>query len=163
VSAYSTIFLKLNNGVTEMKIADFPVVDSSKKLTITITPKDVAKGNTKDPAACAAAQACMRQTGATEARVHLGRTYLKMEKKWVRFNTPEALRSEIISFDRGHEFQPGDYTLRPMPPSFRAKAGKRQGSATAGARDRGSKSRVPKKPRTKPHVVHGVRAHGANR
>ncbi len=147
-----------------MKINDLPVIDASKKITITITPKDVLKGNTKDPGACAAAQACIREVPkCTAARVHLGRTYLQLDKKWVRFQTPEALRSEIISFDRGHEFQPGEYVLRAMAPSERQNRGKRNGSSKPGARDKGSKTRIPKKPRAKPHVVYGVRASGANR
>lgn len=138
----------------EMKIAGLPVVDAPKKLKIIITDKDVAKGNTKDPGSCAAAQACMRQTNCTEARVHLGRTYLKMAGKWVRYHTPESLRGEIISFDRGAMFQPGEYTLSPMQPAKRT--GKSQGTAT-------NKNKKATKPRAKPHVVHGVRQHGANR
>lgn len=140
-----------------MKIAGLPVVDSPKKLKIVITEKDVAKGNTKDPGSCAAAQACLRQPNCTQARVHLGRTYLKIGEKWVRFHTPPSLRGEIISFDRGAMFQPGEYTLAPMQPSHRAK-GKRIGGPTVGkAKKKSSKARA------KPHVVHGVRASGANR
>lgn len=147
-----------------MKINDFPVVNATKKISITITPRDVLNGNTKDPGACAAAKACMREVdGCTAARVHLGRTYLKMDKKWIRFQTPVALRAEIISFDRGHEFQPGEYVLRALTPSERAKTGRRQGSNKPGARDKGSKNRTPSKHRAKPHVVHGVRSSGANR
>lgn len=139
-----------------MQIAGLPVVDAPKKLTITITAKDVAKGNTKDPATCAAAQACLRQADCTEARVHLGRTYLKVGKKWVRYHTPESLRGEIISFDRGAMFQPGEYTLTAMQPTKRA-TGKAQSSSRA------SRAKKNQKPRTKPHVVYGVRSHGANR
>ena len=138
-----------------MRIAGLPVVDAPKKRTITITESDVQKGNTKDPAKCAAAQALLREKDCTEARVHIGRTYLKIGKKWVRFHTPESLRGEIISFDRGATFQPGEYTLTPMQPAKRA--GRTQGSAKSAPRT------PPKKIRAKPHVVHGVRSHGANR
>ena len=141
-----------------MKIAGIPVVDASKRVTIRITPKDVRDGKTKDPGSCAAARACMRDTKASLARVHLGRTYLKIDKKWIRFQTPDALRSEIISFDRGHDFQAGEYVLRPMSPSNRM-TGKAKGSATSKTKPANAK----KKARIKHHVVHGVRAHGANR
>jgi hypothetical protein len=137
-----------------MRIAGLPVVDAPKKRTITITESDVEKGNTKDPAKCAAAQALLREKDCTEARVHIGRTYLKIGKKWVRYHTPESLRGEIISFDRGAMFQPGEYTLTPMQPTKRA-TGKAQGSPTL-------KKKVTN-PRAKPHVVYGVRSHGANR
>ena len=136
-----------------MRINGLPVVDATKRLQITIKDTDVKNGKTKDPGACAAARACIRQLHCNAARVHLGRTYLQMGKKWVRFNTPEAIRAEIISFDRGALFQAGNYTLSPPQPSHRGNR-KRQGSD---APSRGGKARA------KPHVIHGVRAHGANR
>ena len=141
-----------------MKIAGIPVVDANKNVIIKITARDVRDGKTKDPGSCAAARACMRDMGASQARVHLGRTYLKVDKKWIRFETPEALRSEIISFDRGHDFQAGTYTLRVVRPSHKG-GRKAQGSAVSKTKPYGAK----KKARAKPHVVHGVRAHGANR
>lgn len=139
-----------------MKIAGLPVVDATKRLTIKITESDIEKGNTKDPGKCAAAQALLREKDCSEARVHLGRTYLKIGKKWLRFHTPESLRGEIISFDRGAAFQIGEYTLSPMQPSHKA-TGKAHGSAPS--------TKKPKvtKVRAKPHVVYGVRQHGANR
>jgi len=137
-----------------MRIAGLPVVDAPRKLTIRVTESDVQKGNTKDPGKCAAAQALLREKDCTEARVHLGRTYLKLGKKWVRYHTPVSLRGEIISFDRGAIFQPGEYTLTPMQPSHRA-TGKAHGSPKT--KKKGTK------PRAKPHIVYGVRQHGANR
>ena len=138
-----------------MRINGVPVIDSPKRLVITITPKDVSKGDTKNPSTCAAAQACLRQTECSEARVHLGRTYLKMDRKWVRFHTPQSLRAEIIAFDRGAKFQPGEYTLSPMQPSHRA-TGKGQGG-------KNKSKKKTQAPRAKYHTVSGVRAHGANK
>jgi hypothetical protein len=139
-----------------MQIAGMKVVNAAKPLKITITKRDVTLGANKDPAACAAARALVRQTGCTQARVHLGRTYLQEDDKWVRYNTPESIRSEIVSFDRGGGFAPGEYTLPACQPSHRA-SGKRQGS------NRRPVSKKMKKKRAKPHFVSGVRAHGANR
>jgi hypothetical protein len=143
-----------------MEINGAKVVDATKPLTIEILPKDIQKGNNKDPGACAAAQACLRQLHATAARVHIGRTYLMIDKKWLRFNTPRSLRSEIIAFDRGGAFAPGEYTLKPLQPSERAKRGKRAGSADK--TDRNGRRNTKKRPRAK-HVVTGIREHGANR
>lgn len=141
-----------------MEIAGLKVIDGKKPVEITITEADVAKGKTKDPAACAAARACLRSDACTEARVHLGRTYLKVKavtgrQHWVRYQTPDAIRSEIIAFDRGATFTPGTYTLKPMSPANRL--GTPQGSDT-------SKTRPKHKhvARIKHHVVSGVRHHG---
>lgn len=138
-----------------MKIHGKPVVDAKRRTTITITSKDIQRGNNKDPGGCAAALAIIRERHVKAARVHLGRTYILKGGKWVRYNTPDSVRSEIISFDRGATFQPGTYTFRPVQPSHRG-IGKRQGSGK-------DKRKKNAKPRAKPHVVYGVRQHGANR
>src|SRR4051812_36463432 len=99
-----------------MFINGLPVVDATGPLEIEITATDVAKGNSKDPAACAAAQACMRM-GFTEARVHLSRTYVKKGKVWIRHRTDPNIRTELVAFDRGAMFAPGHYVLTPPAPS----------------------------------------------
>lgn len=140
-----------------MEINGAKVVDATKKVVIKITNQDCKKGNTKDPGACAAALACLRELpNCTEARVHLGRTYVKQGRSWVRYHTPQALRSEIVAFDRGGKFAPGEYTLTPMQPAKRT--GKQQGTNT-----RLSTPKKFQKPRAKYHVISGVRQHGANK
>lgn len=144
-----------------------PVVNASRSVSLHISPMDTKKGNVKNPGACAAALAAMREIpNCTAARVHLGRAYVYNEKKqhWVRFKTPESLRSEIIAFDRGGSFQPGEYKLRPLPPSEldpkiknKARYEKHSGSDT----NRSNTSRPAQAPVTKKHrklhVVRGVR------
>lgn len=140
-----------------MKINGMDVKDATQKVKIKITKTDCTKGATKDPGACAAARACLRQVpDCHKARVHIGRTYLQVGEKWLRFQTPLALRSEIISFDRGGAFEPGDYELRPLSVAERKGRGKRHSS---GAPKHGR----PGHHRIKPHIVTGVRQHGANR
>ncbi len=142
-----------------MRINGLKVIDPRGKITLHITATDVAKGNTKDPASCAVARCIMREVPAcVEARVHLGRTYIKLKDKWLRYITPEPLRGEIIAFDRGGAFEPGTYTLRPMPPS--ARPGTKTWSSSSVGRN---KPKHKQKPRAKPHTVTGVRQHGANR
>lgn len=41
-----------------MAIAGLPVKDATKKITLHITPTDIKKGDSKNAAMCAAAQAC---------------------------------------------------------------------------------------------------------
>jgi hypothetical protein len=141
-----------------MRINGKKVINATKPVVLHISERDVASGAVKSPAGCAAALACLRQLKAANARVHLGRTYVEIGDKWVRFQTPQSLRAEIVSFDRGGAFDPGDYTLRVMTPN-RIPAGKRQGGKSDNIR--------PRKPvkiaRRSYHVTTGVRSHGANR
>lgn len=147
-------------------INKIPVIDARKPANITIRPLDVKRGNAKDPGACAAARACLHDMNAIAARVHVGRTYVELPTKlarrygarvspkhegtvWVRFRTPPALRTEIVSFDRAKQFDPGEYILPPPQPSHRAR-----GKAYGGKKvvKRGSYKRPS--PR---HVLGGVR------
>lgn len=144
-----------------MRINGKRVVDAKSPLRITITPKDAALGRNKDPAACAAARAILRgykEEGVKSARVHLGRVYVEHDDKWIRYVTPEVLRTEIISFDRhkSTEFMPGDYTLRAISAANRL--GTRRGPQQSGTP--GNKR---KKIARIVHHVEGVRAHGANK
>lgn len=142
------------------KINGKPVVAAKRRLTLHISAADVRKGNTKDPGACAAALAAIREVpNCVAARVHLGRVYLLQKDKWLKFKTPDALRSEIIAFDRGGKFQPGEYDLRPLSPSDLVK--KKKKTEYVSNRE-GSRTDIGKMPR-KLHVVKGVRQHGANR
>lgn len=113
-----------------MKINKIEVIDAAKPLILHINEDDIAKAGKRDPANCAAAQACLRQLGVAAALVHLGRTYVLLKKKWRRYRTPDDLRIEIISFDRGGSFITGDYKLVPVSPSHRG-LGYRQGSIPA--------------------------------
>lgn len=133
-----------------LEIDGKPVVNAPKGVTLHITPADVAKGKKKAPDCCAAAQACMRQMKAKRALVHLSRIYLEKPDRWVRYVTPGRLRTEIISFDRGHRFEAGDYQLTPVQPSVQSRNGKKQTRRQTGT--------MPQRGhRTKPSVVKGVR------
>lgn len=146
-----------------MEINGKQVVDATKKAAIKITERDVNEGKNKDPAACAAARAAKRDvSNCISARVHIGRVYIEQKDKWVRYETPKSLRTEIIAFDRGGSFEPGEYVLEiPQPSTQRA----RSGSDTN--RNRHWKTKEPRKTlkiaRVKRHSVTGIRPRGANR
>lgn len=95
------------------------LIDAKTPVVVHITKTDVRMGSLKEASACAAAKAICRQTGCEEARVNIARTYIKKDGKWHRYATPPALRDEIIAFDRGGNFEPGDYTLTPVQPISR--------------------------------------------
>jgi hypothetical protein len=141
-----------------MEINGKPVTNSKRKIHIEITPRDVAKGMTRDPGTCAAAQCLMRTVpGLKGARVHIKMTYLEFDDHWERLQTPNALAREITAFDRGAAFYPGEYTLRPLSPAERARYGKAAGTG-GGA----NKTNRNKRPRPY-HVTEGIRERGANK
>jgi hypothetical protein len=140
-----------------------PVMDAKRGITLHISAADTKAGANKNPGACAAALAAMKGIpNCTAARVHLGRAYIFDEKKkhWLRFKTPEALRSEIIAFDRGGQFEPGDYMLKPLAPSDLIP--KKKKTFVSSDVNRSNGTTKTKNPR-KLHVVKGVRERGANR
>jgi hypothetical protein len=111
-------------------IEGLPVIDARKPLQLHITPGDINRADIKEPHNCAVARACKRELHVIEARIHLSRVYLKTNKgSWTRYFTPDALRAEIIAFDRGGSFEPGEFTLKVPIPS--KKLGKRRGSMTS--------------------------------
>jgi hypothetical protein len=135
-----------------MKIKGKKVVNATRPLTLHITKNDVRRGQVRSPEACAAAVSAMRECpGALSAHVHLGRTYIEYDKSYVRYHTPPRLRTEIISFDRGHSFEEGEYVLGKIPPS--KSTGMRQGGPSKTSRNRSMRVRRPY------HFVQGVRAH----
>ncbi len=117
-----------------MEINGVRVVDANRPITIEIKDTDVKKGSNKNPAACAVALACKRTFHGADARVHIGRTYIKLGNKWMRFGTPKSLRTEIIAFDRGGTFAPGKYVLSPMDKGNRLGKHKPTGPKKAKAR-----------------------------
>lgn len=100
------------------KIDGLPVRNLTKPLRLVISEEDCRRGNSKTPSSCAAALAACRLPKITEARIHIGRIFLNVANKyWLRGKTPAALRTEIVSFDRGGKFEPGEYNIRPLSPS----------------------------------------------
>lgn len=108
-------------------IDGLPVFDVKKNLTLTVTKDDIRRTHTRAPNACAVARACSRQLHVKEARIHLGRIYLRTnEHNWQRYQTSLAMRREIIDFDRTGRFAEGTYTVASVGPANAT--GKQQGS-----------------------------------
>jgi hypothetical protein len=166
----------------EMEIAGKKVVDAKKPAKILITKRDVVVGDNKNPSSCAAAIAAKRDVPeCLSARVHIGRVYIEHKDKWVRYLTPDALRTEIVAFDRGGSFQPGEYVLKaPSPtetaegrhkayadkayPNGRSEAQRIKDRAAAARSGSNSNPRTRIKiARIKRHKVTGIRPKGAVR
>jgi hypothetical protein len=144
-----------------MKINGLKVIDADSKVKLNITPRDIGAGTRKSPATCPAAQAACRLPNVLEARVHITRTYIKKRHGtggvWIRYKTPPSLHAEIVAVDRGGTFEPGIYTLSPMPRSGRLGVYKVTGKKVA----KGKKRKVYHA--SARHVTTNVRPRGANR
>jgi hypothetical protein len=96
------------------------VSNAAQTLRLTVTAADVKKGVAKNPDACAIAVAAVRQIpGCTAAKVHksvlMANTPVSGKPKWRRWKVPEYATREIVAFDRGGRFVPGDYEFQPVP------------------------------------------------
>lgn len=141
------------------EINGLPIVDATRTIRIHISQRDAKLGKTKDPGACAAARSCIRTVDeCTAARIHLSCAYLKMGAVWVRYKTSQALRSEIVAFDRGASFEPGIYTLAAVPPSQRVNNKKKRSGSNTNRNKPGKHRKLAVR-----HVTTNVRPHGANR
>ena len=88
-----------------------PVVDAKDDIVLNVSKHDVQISKKKDPAHCAAAEAGKRELKC-EVKVYLSRMYVKTGKQWVRYVTPSNVSREIVSFDRGNQFEPGSYVFK---------------------------------------------------
>lgn len=130
---------KTKKVVKKRRMIDgLPIIDATESLDLCVNKEDISRSRSKNPAECAAAKAISRQLH-TEVRVHVSRTYVKKGKHWERYNTPQSVAREIISFDRGASFTPGDYTLSPVSESNRL--GTYRGKSSKG---NGKKRRKPR-------------------
>lgn len=110
-----------------MQIDGLPVENAVKPLSISITNGDIKRSKRKSPENCPTATACSRQLKVSDVRIHLARSYLRYNGKWVRYVTPNALRNEAMAYDRGGKFAPGDYMLYAVEPSKRDRRGEPNG------------------------------------
>jgi len=137
-------------------IAGKKVVNGQRKVKLHISAADT-KAKKGDPQNCAAARAILREVpNCMAARVHVGRVYLlKKDGNWHRYKTPDALRTEIVAFDRGGKFIPGEYELVPMAPSDHKKY--RRDTYSRSETNRSFPGNSPQKSPRKFHVTQGVR------
>lgn len=114
---------KRGTGVLGIVRKFFPnvnkVTDADDDLVVEVTAQDVKHSSKKDHIRCAMAVATQRQLHSTGMIVSPSMAYVVTKKHAVRFRLPEAIRKEIVSFDRGAGFEPGQYKLEKPPKSAR--------------------------------------------
>jgi hypothetical protein len=134
--------------IKSRKLNGLPIVDAKHGLVLNIKKCDITGSKKADASSCAAARALKREVG-SNARVYLTRTYIQTGKVWQRFITPQSISREIVAFDRGAAFEPGEYILK--PPS---KTQKLDHYRKSGAKTGTRKNKNGRKPR---HVTGSVR------
>lgn len=94
-----------------MRLNGLPVYDAKEPLVFTVTQRDVDRGGVQAPDSCAMALACKREHHYKDVRIYIAYSYVLEKDHWVRYRTPSCVGREIIAFDRGGTFDPGEYML----------------------------------------------------
>lgn len=102
-----------------MHLDGLPVYDAKEPVIFTVTKRDIQRGGLQEPDSCAIAIACKRHEHSSDARIHIYHSYILHKDHWLRYRTPICVAREIIAFDRGGTFEPGEYQLLPPLPSQR--------------------------------------------
>jgi hypothetical protein len=100
-----------------MKIDGLPVRDAKTRLPFQVTNQDIKLAGLKKPESCAIALACKRLKNYGDVRIHMHYAYILKGDHWLRYRIPQSVIREIVAFDRGGSFEPGEYALLPPAPS----------------------------------------------
>lgn len=135
-----TLVQKFFPDVTKVK-------DARSDIEIEVTKAD-GQASPKDHKNCAIARACKRGLNLDGAVVSRSVVYLVKDDEATRYLIPNAVAREMVAFDRGAGFAPGEYEL------------KRPASHKMGP---GTHSRKPRKPGSRPrgkprHQTAGLRS-----
>ena len=95
------------------------VADANQPLRITVTSDDVKRAKAKQEDSCAIAKACERIPRVDGAIVKTTTAYVITGDLAIRYLLPETVTREIVSFDRHHDFRPGEYQLSAMNKAHR--------------------------------------------
>lgn len=100
------------------------IVDARKNATFQVTERDSRRSNPLAPDACALAEVCKKTYDG--AIISMSTAYLIKGNTATRYEVPVRIARELVSFDRHHDFAPGEYTLKAPAPSFRIGSDKRK-------------------------------------
>lgn len=125
------------------------VEDATQQVHIEVTPRDVSTSKRKAHSECAMAVACKRSLNLDGVIIATSIAYLIKGTEATRYQVPEHLAREVVSFDRGAGFESGEYDLN-VPD---CKLGT-MGGGHGPHRDRATRS----KPLVHKHMTHNVRA-----
>ena len=131
--------------------------DATKDLILEVLPIDISRSTSKDPANCVFAKCAMRQINADEALIFRTRAYIRKGNVWKRYLVTEAVKRELIVFDRGGKPEGGKFLLKRPHPSAEL------GLPRRGERNRNSNVKRRKKqgPRVVFHRTGSIRYEGS--
>jgi hypothetical protein len=112
------------------------VVDARKTIRFTVTKADIEKSARKDSSKCVLAVAVKREFHADAVQIHMSRAYVKIGDRWTRYLIDARSARELVSFDRGASFEPGEYTLRMPQPSQKLGATRSRSKSTGNGKKR---------------------------
>lgn len=125
------------------------VRDAKRRARIEVTNRDTASALRRTHKTCAMAVACKRKMDLDGVIISVHTAYLVKGTEAVRYQLPQRIAREIISFDRGAKFYAGDYSLNVPQTPLGPRGAKRGGGHQGGA---GSGLRRPK------HLTKGIRS-----
>jgi len=102
------------------------VSDAKAPLNIEVTRYDDTIATKKAHKGCAMAVACKRKLNLDGVIISVKTAYMIKGKKAIRFQVPEHVSREVVSFDRGGHFEPGSYKL--IKPSRKLGEGHKSGN-----------------------------------
>lgn len=100
------------------------IQDAVECVEIEVTKRDDKTATKKDHKTCAMAVACKRKLGLDGVLISVNTAYLVKGNIARRYKLPESVAREVVSFDRGGGFAPGQYKLSRVPKSLRLGAKK---------------------------------------
>ena len=104
VSRALSIVQKFHPDVDKIK-------DATRAVTIEVTKSDVRSSQTKSHRTCAIATACKRMLHLDGVVISRAIAYLIKDGVATRYRVSDAAAREVIAFDRGGSFEPGEYRL----------------------------------------------------
>lgn len=111
--------IRLPRSVRRMFPNVTSAVDAAAPIEISVNRKDCKSAKKFDPTECALARAAKRELHVEGVIIGIGSSYIIKGDTAVRFDTPQSVKREIVSFDRHGDFAPGEYYLTPKCPSNR--------------------------------------------
>lgn len=101
------------------------VKDGKGDIVVVVTKTD-ANASLKNHKDCVMAKACKRLSGVDGAVISVSTAFIIKGDTAYRYRVPQAITREIVAFDRGASFTPGEYELK--APGEWHKTGKQQGT-----------------------------------
>ena len=124
--------IKLPRSIKRMFPNVTTIIDAKMPISVHVKDSDCKNAEPLNPKECAMARAAKREYKVDAAVIGISTSYIIKGNKATRFETPESVRREIVSFDRHSDFEPVDYYLTPKSPSTRLGVHAKSGKKTSG-------------------------------